>query len=57
MPLLDILGVGGLAQSFTIGIAFLSAGSEEDSNWSTTCYRLRGKVEASSSASKMVLCF
>jgi hypothetical protein len=35
MPLLDILGVGGLFQSFTIGIAFLSAGSEGDYNWST----------------------
>jgi histone-lysine N-methyltransferase SETD2 len=33
MPLLNILGVDSLDQSFTIGLVFLNAETEEDYNW------------------------
>jgi MULE transposase domain len=39
MPLLDILGVDGLDQGFTVGVAFLNGETEEDYGWSMTHLR------------------
>jgi hypothetical protein len=36
MPLLDILGVDGLNQGFTVGVAFIYAEIEEGCNWAIT---------------------
>jgi hypothetical protein len=33
MPLLDILGIDGLDQSFTVGLVFLNVETEEDYYW------------------------
>jgi hypothetical protein len=33
MPLIDIVGIDGLDQSFTVGLVFLNAETEEDYNW------------------------
>lgn len=39
MPLLDILGVDGLDQGFTIGVAFMNGESEDDYAWAVKILR------------------
>ena len=43
MPMMDILGVDGIDQSFTIGVAFINAETEEDYRWAVSklrsCYK------------------
>ena len=39
MPLLDILGVDGLDQGFTVGISFMNAEIEEGYSWAITHLR------------------
>lgn len=39
MPLLDILGVDGLDQGFTVGVVFMNGESEEDYTWAVKILR------------------
>jgi hypothetical protein len=39
MPLLDILGVDGLDQGFTVGVSFMNAETEEGYSWAITHLR------------------
>ncbi|RKF84295.1 hypothetical protein GcM1_123005 [Golovinomyces cichoracearum] len=58
MPLLDILGVDGLDQGFTIGVAFMNGESEDDYAWAVKILRSQlDKANFLAIPTKLVLCF